>query len=231
MLADHLDAALAAGEDLLATRLAALADLDTVEDAFERELSRFVNRLERLEALLVGRILQARRWLEELPQQDADLQPAVRLFVASTESLLDLVEHFGGRAERGFDSGEDRLPFLRQRGLIARDAAGLPIYAAIEVGESYRIGSVLELGPFMDLIATFLDVLDRRYDLYQESDVSADARVEGEPAIVESRPDVTATSSLVDTTHVRTEAPFEKGKPIADANPTLEPAHPNQLLG
>jgi hypothetical protein len=166
LIADHLDAGLAAGEDLLATRLAALADLDTAEDAVERELSRFVDRLERLETMLVGRILQARRRLEELPRHDAELAPLVRLFVASTDSMLDLVEHFGGQTAQRFDTGSDRLPFLRQRGLIARDAAGLPIYETLEVTESYRVGGLIELGPLMDLIATLLDVLDGRFDLY-----------------------------------------------------------------
>ena len=166
LLADHLDAALAAGEDLLATRLPALADLDETEDAAERELARFISRLGRLESVLVGRLLQARRRLAELPRQDSGLKAMTTLFNASTGLLLELVERFREQAQVLFDVGNDRLPFLRDRGLLARDAAGLPLYDMLVVNESYRVGAVVELGPLMDMIAGLLDLLDRRYELY-----------------------------------------------------------------
>lgn len=166
LLADHLDAALAAGEDLLATRLPVLADLDAAEDAAERELSRFVARLGRLEASMIGRLLQARKRLAELPRQDGDFKPVARLFSATTALLVDLVGQMGDPSQRRFETGHDRLPFLRDHGLLARDAAGLPLYETLCVTESFRVGAVIELGPLLDMVGALLDALDDRYDLY-----------------------------------------------------------------
>lgn len=168
LLADHLDAALAAGEDLLATRLPALADLDQIEDAAERELARFVARLARLETALVGRVLQARRRLTELPRHDADVRPVAHLFVAGTALVEDVVAELGSAAEGRFDTGLDRLPFLRRRGLLATDAAALPLYDTLDVSDTFLIYGRIALGPLLDLVAKLLDVLDDRYDLYGE---------------------------------------------------------------
>ena len=166
LLADHLDAALAAGEDLLASRLPAPADTDPEGDAVDA-LGLFVGRLRRHEAALVGRVLQARRCMADFPAQ-ADMRPVARLFVANTDPLLDCIERLGDRAQARFETGSDRMPFLRERGLLAKDAAGLPPYAAIDVSEAYKIAGVIELGPLLDMIASFLDLLDRRYDLYRQ---------------------------------------------------------------
>lgn len=166
LLADHLDAALAAGEDLMATRLPVLADLDETEDAAERELSRFVVRLGRLEASMIGRLLQARKRLAELPRQDGDFRPIARLFSSTTALIEELVGQMGDPSQSRFEAGHDRLPFLRDRGLLARDAAGLPLYETLCVTESFRVGALIELGPLLDMVSALLDALDDRYDLY-----------------------------------------------------------------
>lgn len=175
LLADHLDAALAAAEDLLAGRLAAIADLDTAENSAEDSLAQFVARLERLEASVMGRVLHARRRLDELPPDDVELKPISNLFFSSTGLLLELVNRSKREAETQFDVGGDRLAFLRGRGLLARDAAGLPQYAPVVVTEAYRVGGILELGPLMDMVAGLLDLLDRRYDLYADAGMAAPA--------------------------------------------------------
>ena len=170
LLADHLDAALAAGEDLLASHLAAIADLDTTENSTDDSLAQFVARLERLEASFMGRVLHARRRLDELPHNDIELKPVSNLFFSSTGLLLELVSRSKRQSENQFDVGGDRLPFLRDRGLLARDAAGRPHYAPVIVTEAYRVGGLLELGPLMDMVAGLLDLLDRRYDLYADAE-------------------------------------------------------------
>ena len=175
LLADHLDAALAAGEDLLASHLPAIADLDTAENSTDDSLAQFVARLERLEASFMGRILHARRRLDELPENDAELKPVSNLFFSSTGLLLELVSRSKRQSENQFDVGGDRLPFLRDRGLLARDAAGLPHYAPVIVTDAYRVGGLLELGPLMDMVAGLLDLLDQRYDLYADADMTAPA--------------------------------------------------------
>ena len=175
LLADHLDAALAAGEDLLASRLAAIADFDCAENNPDDALAQFVARLERLEASFMGRVLHARRRLDELPHNDAELKPISNLFFSSTGLLLELVSRSKRQSENQFDVGGDRLPFLRDRGLLARDAAGLPHYAPVIVTDAYRVGGVLELGPLMDMVARLLDLLDQRYDLYADADMTSAA--------------------------------------------------------
>lgn len=200
LLADHLDAALAAGEDLLASRLDALADLDAGDDGTEQALAQFVSRLERLEASFMGRVLQARRRLDELPGNDLELKPISALFFSSTGLLLELIGHLKQSSQQQFDVGGDRIPFLRERGLVARDAAGLPQYTAVVVTEAYRIGGIVELGPLMDLVAGLLDLLDRRYDLYgdddfeEESDAMTRAAGDLRP---ESRSEVVGALSVI----------------------------------
>jgi hypothetical protein len=188
LLADHLDAALAAGEDLLAIRLSPTADLGGEDEDAAAALSRFVARLRRLEGSILARVLQVRRRLADLPRNDVDIRPAARLFVASTDLLVDLVETFGERPETRFNRGDDPLPFLRERGLVAPEAAGLPPYQAVEVAESYRIGAVVELGPLMDMIAGLLDLLDRRYDLYGTDGIPMPVALSGDESMLEARP-------------------------------------------
>ncbi len=69
------------------------------------------------------------------------------------------------------------LSFLRQRGLLAPDVAGLEGLSQLAVSEDYLVAGRIRLGTLMDLVATFLDTLDVLFDLYAE-------RAEGEEAVV-----------------------------------------------
>ena len=233
LLADHLDAALAAGEDLLASHLAAIADLDTTENGTDDSLTQFVARLERLEASFMGRVLHARRRLDELPHNDVEMKPISNLFFSSTGLLLELVSRSKRQSENQFDVGGDRLPFLRDRGLLARDAAGLPHYAPVIVTEAYRVGGLLELGPLMDMVAGLLDLLDRRYDLYADAEMTSPAvdgdqkrGAAGEPlqdAFASSSADAERAASRRTEPRNRPSTPVGMESPSFDAS-TLTPA-------
>ncbi len=169
LLADHLDAALAAGEDLLAAALAAPADIDReAPDTSSGAIAAFANDLKRLEASIAARVLQARRRAAELPRLDPVVRGIINLFMTSTESALDLVDHFAKLRDGGSIDPSDLMPYavLRSRGLLAPDAAELPRYQTVTISESYQIGGLLPLGSLMDVVSTTLDALDLHFDLY-----------------------------------------------------------------
>jgi len=181
LLNDHLDAALAMGEDLLRERVA----LDNPPGAsplrdwmrHNRDLNHFLTTARTLEYAMTARLLQARKRAEELKRKETKLKPLIGLFVAGTASLVDAAAELGDTDARDFDGLDTGLSFLRQRGLLAPDVAGLEGLAQLSVGEEYLVAGRIRLGTLMDLVATFLDTLDLLFDLYAE-------RAEGEDAVV-----------------------------------------------
>lgn len=190
LLGDHLDAILAAGEDLMATRLILAPPTvggGVVElEARQTALASFISRLRTLEAALVARVLQARRRAEEVPRPDAHMKPLISLFLSGTAILLDAVEEYGDPSGIAFHAGADGFYFLRDRGLIAPDAASLPVGGSLAADDSYVIVGRVSLGPLMDLTSTFLDALDMRFSLY-------DDEIEDHP----ERPDPSAAAAAL----------------------------------
>ena len=165
LLADHLDSALAAGEDLLAASLAARSDLDdadpeTAPEAFDR----FVGHVARLEASFLLRVLQVRRHLATVTRADAALKVTVALFRAQTDILEELIR--GAEAESALSPNGDGHAYLRSRGLLPAEAAAPSPFECICVTEAFRIGGIAPLGLMLDLVSSLLDVLDARYGLY-----------------------------------------------------------------
>ena len=119
LLGDHLDAALAAGEDLTSTTLKIHAPTDSGGVELQQRhaaLAEFITRMRTLEAALVARVLQARRRAEEIPR-DAHMKPLISLFLSGTAILLDAVEESGDPSASP-SSGPDGFRFLRDRGLM-----------------------------------------------------------------------------------------------------------------
>jgi hypothetical protein len=217
LLGDHLDAALAAGEDLLALTLEIVppsANAGPVElERCQKDFAQFLNRLRALEASLIARVLQARRRAEEIQRPDAHLKPLISLFLSGTVSLLDAVEEFGNPIALAFNTGNDALHFLRGRGLLAPDAAGLPIAGTMAVDETYPVASRVQLGPLMDLVATFLDALDVRFSLYEDDVMPQERPLPAPP----SRP-VPAAPSMATRRPARlADPPAAKAKSLAAA--------------
>jgi hypothetical protein len=172
LLEDHLDAALAMGEDLL-TEKVALADATqhlTMPRLVRqnRELAEFLGTVRTLELSLIARLLQARKRAEEMKRRESRLKPLISLFVGGTAPLVDAAAELGDTSTRDFDTGDTATAFLRSRGLIARDAAGLERLSQLAVGEDYLVAGRIRLGTLLDLIATFLDTLDLLFDLREE---------------------------------------------------------------
>jgi hypothetical protein len=172
LLSDHLDAALAMGEDLL-TEKAQLAEptqhLTVTRLARQnREVAEFLKDVRTLELTMTARLLQARKRAEELRRGEHRLRPLIALFAAGTATLEDAAAELGDTIGHDFETGDVASAFLRSRGLIARDAAGLQGLTQLKVSEDYLVAGRIRLGTLLDLVATFLDTLDLMFDLYSE---------------------------------------------------------------
>ena len=166
LLRDNLEATLALGEDLLSAELTLPAhDRPGLRDWIRqtRDLDGFLGSLRTLEYAMTARLLQARKWAEDLRRSDARLKPLIALFVAGTVPLVDAAAELGDTDARDFDGDDAALTFLRRRGMLAPDAAGLELVSRFAVGEDYQVAGRIGLGPLLDLVATFLDTLDTLY--------------------------------------------------------------------
>jgi hypothetical protein len=168
LLRDHLNAALALGEDLLGAELPLDApDRPGLRGWLRqtRELDAFVGSARTLEYAMTARLLQARKRAEDLRRDDSRLKPLIALFVAGTVPLVDAAAELGDGDARDFDGADAALAFVRSRGLLASDAAGLELLSRLAVGEDYLVAARIPLGILLDLVAGFLDALDTLYDV------------------------------------------------------------------
>ncbi|HXF54643.1 MAG TPA: hypothetical protein VNK52_11025 [Hyphomicrobiaceae bacterium] len=175
IIADHLDAVLAAGEDLLGLRLdlAECARSDRSGIPGER-LRTFVEDVRTLEALLVGHTLQARRRARELVAAEAPVKQLLGLFAGGMAVLEDAVAELGDTSATDFETGDDPLAYLRSRGLLAADAGSLLGLERIVVGEQFLIVRRIALGMLMDLAAASLHALEDCYDLADSEEADND---------------------------------------------------------
>ena len=123
LLSDHLDAALAMGEDLLTCKVdlahgpIASRDMERVVQQ-NRDLAAFLSEVRVLELTLIARLLQARKWAEDMRRQELRLKPIIQLFSAGTASLPALSGD--GTHVAFWSTASDLLPG-GQPGLFAKD--------------------------------------------------------------------------------------------------------------
>jgi hypothetical protein len=175
MLADHLDAALAAGEDIMARgnqwRDLAARPGDPAEFATrQRKIS---DEIRGLELIIIARVLKARTHAETLAEYDDRFRMVGRLFASGTAILLDAIEESGDARSIDFDTGDDIVAYIRSRGLIAPDAAAIRTPSDLTIDDSFLVAKRLALGPLLDMAAAFLDALDVQYDLFIEEEAVA----------------------------------------------------------
>jgi hypothetical protein len=186
LLGDHLDAALAMGEDLLTERVTLVEAEQKLNMARlvrqNSEVADFLDSVRTLELSMIARLLQARRRAEEIKRSESRLKPLISLFVGGTAALVDAAEELGDTTNAAFDTGDAAQAYLRSRGLIARDTAGLEQLAQLAVTEDFLVAARIRLGTLLDLVATFLDTLDVLFELYQDEPAveTAAAAVSGE---------------------------------------------------
>lgn len=183
LVADNLDAVLAAGEDLLA--LSHQSDIGSDPLAAVVADRRFADRVRTLEVTIAARALQARARAAEVRAADVRYRPLIDLFIGGTAALQDAVDDLGDSTSSDFHAGNDIVIYLRARGVIGPDAPGLRHYGELAITETFLVAERIELGLLMDLCATFLDRLEDHYELYEETDVAPVEPAGGKAAVAQ----------------------------------------------
>lgn len=170
LLADHLDTALAAGEDLLKSTLRWNAG-DSRSDSLNeqrREEREAVEAVRTLEMVLIARVLKSRESAQELAKIESQFKLIARLYGSGTEVVAGAASEFADETSNAFDAGNGVTAFLRSRGFIAEDAPAPLEAASLAITEQFLVSGRMQLGPLLDLIAMFLDTLETHYELYEE---------------------------------------------------------------
>ncbi len=170
LLADHLDSALAAGEDLLKCTLSwnggdARSDSLTEQRREEREA---FNAARTLEMLLLARVLKSRESAQQLAKIDSHFKLIARLYTSGTEIVADAASELADETAYAFDTGDGITAYLRARGFIAKDEPAPLEAASLPVTEQFLVAGQMNLGALLDLIAMFLDTLETHYELYDQ---------------------------------------------------------------
>lgn len=171
LLADHLDSALAAGEDLLKSNLSWNAGDARLADGLNeqrREERAAIEAARALEMVLLARVLKSRECAQELAKADSYFKLVSRLYTSGTEIIADAAGELADEQAQAFDVGDGMTAYLRSRGLIDEDAAAPLDATALPVTEQYRVAGRMALGPLLDLVAMFLDTLETHYELYDQ---------------------------------------------------------------
>ena len=165
MLADHLDAALAAGEDILAagrrTRLE-----DALMPGGQVALRSGVELIRSLELALITRVLKAREWSKALDKADSRFKSFGQLFQGGSAQLVDATAEFADATEADFETGDGITAYFRSRGVIDAEAPALSGNEQALVTETFLITGRMELGALLDLIAAYLDNLETQFILF-----------------------------------------------------------------
>jgi hypothetical protein len=169
LLAEHLDAALAAGEDLTSVLYvwSGPPPRDPAELIEFRACRReAIEKIRTLELAMLARLLMGREWAVTVATENERFQPVARLYVAGTATLLDAVAECADLSGEDFDTGDDLTAYMRGRGLVAEDAAGVSDTAPIAANETFLVAKRAPLGVLLDLVASFLDALEAEFDLF-----------------------------------------------------------------
>lgn len=169
-LADHLDAILAAGEDLLQLRITWVSTASSSQAATVRDrddLRGDIDAIRSLELQLIARLLKSRDRAEELIRADPRLKLMARLFLSGTAPILEAVAELSDATGSDFETGDATLAYLRTRGLITADAAA-PDDGVLDLTNDFLVARRLRLGDVLDLVAQFLDTMELHHDMYAE---------------------------------------------------------------
>lgn len=182
LLADNLDAALAAGEDLICSSLVWNAATGASDDDISaaREAQRqSIDTIRSLEMILVARVLKSRERAEDLGRRDTRFKDLAKLYNAGTAQLIEATSEFGDATVHDFETGAAPIAYLRTRGLIASDTAAPLEGATLAIDDQFLIARRIRLGVLLDLVAMFLDTLEIHFDLFLTAPEADDADIDG----------------------------------------------------
>lgn len=175
LLADHLDASLAAGEDLLAAGRRCRDILDAADDG--RALGKggavalrtAVELVRSLEIALVTRVTKAREWSQLLVKHDPRFRAVGGLFIGGTAPLIDAIAEFADASERDFETGDGMTAYFRSRGMLDAGETCLADLDGPLISEGFLVTRRIALGPLLDLTAAYLDALELHFTLFQSA--------------------------------------------------------------
>ena len=169
LIADHLDAVLADGEDLLAMPAPTDAEAANNSDQMLAQLASqraFLEQTRTLETRLVTRVLRAREHAEQVRRADSRFKIITDLFISGTHPVADAAADLVDSTSLDFNTGRDSIAYLRSRGLIVDETVVLPRNFKLKITETFRLVGFVELSTLLDLAATYLDALELHYELY-----------------------------------------------------------------
>lgn len=207
LLADNLDAALAAGEDIMKATLlwGTGADRDGAAIAQSRATQRAVlQNVRTLEQILVARVLKSRERSEEIAKRDPRFATVARLYNAGTAILIEAVSDFGDPAAIDFENGGGAVSFLRTRGLLPGEAPGPTDGQTFKFRDNFLVAGRVRLGTLLDLVAMYLDTLETHFDLFSDGAAEPDLMPgEVDPDAVEAD---ASTATATDTADIESDA-------------------------
>lgn len=225
MLADHLDAALAAGEDLVSRGQdwRTLTESPGNMQTFPSRQRGIVEEIRAFELTVVARMLKARDHAGALALNDPRFAVIAKLFVSGTAGLLDAVEECGDATGDDFDTGDVVIAYARNRGLIPADAASVANAAQLTIDDGFLVAKRIPLGALMDMAASFLDALEVQYDLFGTDDGAGPRDL----SVAEEHTDATHEETM--QVEMRTDEDTSGGQePTADA-PLVQALPPSPL--
>ncbi|MDX2290432.1 MAG: hypothetical protein NW217_16650 [Hyphomicrobiaceae bacterium] len=172
LVADHLDAALAAGEDLVQMGQSWVPG-DAADPGVAGARRFALCRIRFHEMSLLTRIVQGTEQIRTLAAADPMFRPLAQLFLATTRDLASGYRLSPSVNDQQFDTGDGVIAYLRSRGLIDDEAPGLPADGAIVLSDSFKVGGLVPLGVVLDLVAEFLEALEAHYELYPSVELAA----------------------------------------------------------
>jgi hypothetical protein len=171
LLAEHLDAVLAAGEDLMGVRYSPVGkprSREEIETARAGQRTA-VERIRTFELALLSRLLAGREWAATVMSEEPQFGAVARLYVAGSTALLDAVQECRDLTSADFDTGDGVLAYVRSRGLIPAETLSLRETTRISADENFLVARRAPLGTLLDLAAAFLDALETEFDLFEMS--------------------------------------------------------------
>lgn len=173
LIADHLDAVLSHGEDLLALPVPKDEAPDSKDMAYvQQRLTRqraYFEEIRAIETRLVIRIIRAREHAEQVRRADSRFKMMTDLFVSGTHVVADASADLADSTSLDFNTGRDSMAYLRSRGMIPIEALTLPRIPDLKITETFQLCGAIELVALLDLAAAYLDALELHYELYGEN--------------------------------------------------------------
>jgi hypothetical protein len=167
LLVQNLDVIVSAGDDLLGcvhdAEMLAAGQAGEQYRVLGAGRSRFLAEVVRLETIIVGRLLQARRWSAEATVKDRLARAAIRLFQAASSMIVDGIATRSPSEAADFNAGADAFAYMRRRALIARDATGASLLGRIEVTQGFLIWGLVPLGDTIDAARALRGALANAY--------------------------------------------------------------------